>query len=220
MIRTMWSVLRSLLRWPPAIDDSRWVVLDVETSGLHPQTDRLLAVAAIAVRFEDGRACIDLGDSFEVVLRQHDAVAVADKENILLHGIGVGAQRAGIEPDVALRSFSRFVGRSPLLAFHAAFDRMMILRAFDSAIGSRPPNPWLDIEPLAAVLYPQVKARALDEWMAHFRIHCAVRHQAAADTLATAELLLKLWPRACTQMKVPGFRAAAALAAQRRWLPN
>jgi DNA polymerase III subunit epsilon len=214
----MWHALRSLVRRPPAIDDSRWVVLDVETSGLDPYRDRLLAIAAIAVRFEGPRACIDLGDSFEVVLRQSDAAAVADKDNILLHGIGVGAQRAGIEPGAALRSFARFASHSPLLAFHAAFDRMMILRAFDAVVGARPPNPWLDLEPLAAVLYPKVKARALDEWLAHFDIRCAVRHQAAADTLATAELLLKIWPMACKEMKAPGFRAASRLAAQRRWV--
>jgi DNA polymerase-3 subunit epsilon len=216
----MWSALRSLVQRPPAIDDSRWVVLDVETSGLDPRNDRLLAIAAIGVRFEGQRACIDLGDSFEVVLRQSDAAAVADKDNILLHGIGVGAQRSGIEPGAALKAFARFAGPSPLLAFHAAFDRMMILRAFDASVGARPPNPWLDLEPLAAVLNPDVKARALDEWMAHFGIRCAVRHQAAADTLATAELLLKIWPQACRQLKVPGFRAASRLAAQRRWLQS
>jgi DNA polymerase-3 subunit epsilon len=46
-----------------------------------------------------------------------------------------------------------------------------------------------------------------------------VRHQAAADTLATAELLLKLWPAVHQQVRAPGFAALADLAAQRRWLP-
>ena len=36
----------------PALDDSRWVVLDVESSGLDPRRDRLLAVAAVAVRVQ------------------------------------------------------------------------------------------------------------------------------------------------------------------------
>jgi DNA polymerase-3 subunit epsilon len=78
--------------------------------------------------------------------------------------------------------------------------------------------PWLDIEPVAAVLHPQVRARSLDEWMAHFDIHCLVRHQAAADTLATAELLLKLWPAMRAQGVRPSFKAVAKLAAQRRWV--
>jgi DNA polymerase-3 subunit epsilon len=55
--------------------------------------------------------------------------------------------------------------------------------------------------------------------MAQMNIRCAVRHQAAADTLATAELLQKLWPAAQRDMggKVT-FAAASHLAAQRRWL--
>lgn len=209
--------LKSWLRPAPVLDEQRWVVLDVESSGLRPLTDRLLAIAAIAVRMTPGRALIELGDSFEVVLRQ-PAATVADKSNILLHGIGLGAQRAGIEPAQALAAFEKFAGASPLVAFHAAFDRTLIERACVQHLGRRAAHAWLDLEPLAAVLHPLVRARSLDEWMAHFDITCAVRHQAAADALATAELLLKLWPAVCIQLPRPGFKAAVALAAQRRWL--
>ena len=59
--------------------------------------------------------------------------------------------------------------------------------------------------------------------MAALHVSCAARHQAAADTLATAELLLKLWPalKAELRSELPqhGFRGAQRLAEQRRWLP-
>jgi DNA polymerase III subunit epsilon len=194
------------------------LVLDVESSGLDVRRDRLLAIAAVAVRTDGARPAIDLGDSFELVLRQPEAESPPDKANILLHGIGVGSQRAGQDRVTALQAFARFAGTSPLLAFHAAFDRGMIERALRAEQLPPLPNPWLDIEPLAAVLHPQVLARSLDEWMAHFDIRCPVRHQAAADTLATAELLLRLWPALRAELKPPGFAATAALAAQRRWL--
>jgi DNA polymerase-3 subunit epsilon len=45
-----------------------------------------------------------------------------------------------------------------------------------------------------------------------------VRHQAAADTFATAELLLKLWPAARAQLARLDFKALRRLAAQGRWL--
>lgn len=216
----MWNALRALLGRSPAVDDTRWVVLDVESSGLDAARDRLLAIAAIGVHFGAGRPHIVVGDSFELVLRQHQLQTVApDKSNILLHGIGVGAQRSGVDARDARQAFAAFTGGSPLVAFHAAFDRTLIERWFDATGGGHPANPWLDLEPLAAVLFSDVKARALDEWIAHFDIRCAVRHQAAADTLATAELLLRLWPALCLQTKAPGFRAAARLAGQRRWLP-
>jgi DNA polymerase III subunit epsilon len=78
-------------------------------------------------------------------------------------------------------------------------------------------NGWLDLEPVAAVLHPGLGARALDEWLDHFGIACAVRHQAAADTLATAELLLRLWPAARRQ-RCASFAGLSALAKQQRWL--
>ncbi len=211
----------ALQRWfakSPPVDEGRWIVLDVESSGLDAHRDRLLAFAAIAVHFDAGAPRIHFSDSFEVVLRQPELGEAPDKGNILLHGIGVGAQRGGVDPAQALAAFQGWVSASPLLAFHAAFDRTLLDRAYGAVLGTRLRNPWLDLEPLAAVLYPQVRARALDEWLAHFKIVCAVRHQAAADTLATAELLLKLWPALRREFPQPGFRDTRALAAKRRWI--
>jgi DNA polymerase III subunit epsilon len=73
----------------------RWIVLDVESTGLDPHHDTLLAIAAVALhrRAPDAPVEIALGDSFEALLR-HDA-AQPDRANILVHGIGVAAQRAG-----------------------------------------------------------------------------------------------------------------------------
>ncbi|MFO6419676.1 3'-5' exonuclease [Hylemonella sp. W303a] len=195
-------------------------MLDVETSGLDPRHDRLLAVAAIALRADwaTRRLMIDLGDSFEVVLRQ-DRLTEA-KDNILLHGIGVQRQREGVAPEQALQALARFIGRSPLLAFHAAFDRALITRYVKRHLGQvyprGLPNPWLDIEPLCAVTHEQVRARSLDEWLAHFNITCSVRHQAAADTLAECELLLRVWPRVAAQCRC--WSDLARLARQQRWI--
>lgn len=211
-------------RWWPltaharASDSARWVVLDVESSGLNPQQDRLLAIAAVAVQTGGGKPFICLADSFEVVIRQPAASTSPDRQNILLHGIGVGAQSAGLERGVALNALTRFVEDSGLVAFHAAFDRTLIDRAFRAEGLPVLRNPWLDLEPLAGVLRPDVKARSLDEWMQALGVTCAVRHQAAADTLATAELLLKLWPALRAEFPRPSFRSAMGLAEQRRWL--
>jgi DNA polymerase III subunit epsilon len=209
--------LRSLLGAPLRARPLRWVVLDVEASGLDARRDRLLVIAAVALRIEDGAApAIDLADSFEVVLRQPEVAP--DKANILLHGIGVGAQREGQEPAVALEAFARWLADAPLVAFHSAFDETLIRRAMQSALGRRLANPWLDLAPVAAALHPGAKARALDDWLQYFAIPCAQRHQAAADTLATAELLLRLWPAIRTECRSADFGVLAALAAQGRWL--
>ncbi len=199
----------------PPVDETRWVMLDVETSGLDPTRDRLLAIAAIGLRVDWGGKTlnVDIGDSFEVVLQQDQ---VSNKDNILLHGIGVQQQRDGMAPALALGAFRSFVGQSPLLAFHAAFDQTMIARYARLHLSADLPNPWLDLDHLCAVTFERVKARALDEWLIHFGIRCLVRHQAAADTLAECELLQRIWHKLAPQCAC--WRDVQSLADQHRWL--
>jgi DNA polymerase III subunit epsilon len=202
------------------LNEARWVVLDVETSGLDVRHDRLLAIAAIgvAVDWVGKRLSIVPGDSFEVVLRQ---TLPSSHDNILLHGIGTQRQRDGLDPAHALAAFAGFVGQSPLLAFHSAFDQAMIERHLRlpearTALAQPLANPWLDIEHLCAVTHERVAARSLDDWMAHFGITCAHRHEAASDTLAECEVLLRIWPRMAAQCNC--WRDVQKLAAQLRWI--
>lgn len=205
-----------LLARPDAdVDDSRWVVVDVESSGLDPAHDRLLAIAAVALQRDGERLCIVLADSFEVVLAQPADAAVPDRPHILAHG--VGALRAGADPAAALSDFAAWAGRAPRVGWHAAFDRRMIERATEAALGRVAPQPWLELAQVAPLLHPQVPAKSLDDWLDHFGIRCAPRHQAAADALATAELLLRLWP-ALRKEGATSFASIARLAARRRWL--
>ena len=198
-----------------AESQARWVVLDVETSGLDAVRDRLLAIAAIAVRVDWAakRLAIVPGDSFEVVLRQTEASSV---DNILLHGIGAQRQRDGVPAREALQALRAYAGASPLLAFHAAFDRTLIERHARAELGPAWSPRWLDIEQLCAVTHEQVAARSLDEWLQHFGIRCALRHQAAADTMAECELLLRIWPRVAAECA--NWRDVERLAARQRWI--
>jgi DNA polymerase-3 subunit epsilon len=216
-----WLPWRATRGAAAAASDTRWVVLDVESTGLDPQSDRLLAIAAISVRLIGGRPQVDLADSFDAVL-QHDAAQPDPqaRENILVHGIGVGTMRAGHVPADVLRGFAAWAGDAPRLGFHVAFDRVLVERCEREHLGAVQPATWIDLEPLAAVTHPEVKARALDEWLTHFRIPCLQRHQAIADTLATAELLLRLWPRIVHEAggQPPTAAGLAKLAAARRWV--
>ncbi len=195
----------------------RWIMLDVETTGLDSRTDLLLAIAAVALRFtpSDGLLEVSVGDSFEVVIRQDKP---SGKDNILIHHIGVQAQSGGCAPELALEQFRTWAGSAPLLAFHAAFDAAMIERAFRHY--HLPPlvNEWMDVEPIARLVGGNPKARALDEWLKYFGIECAVRHQAAADAFATAELLLRLWPAARKEAK--SWPQLSKLARQAAWVPH
>lgn len=185
-----WKALR-----PPRLDQPlsrlRCVVVDVETAGLDPKRDALIAIGAVAVR--DGR--IILADSLELVLRQD---APSARENILIHGIGGTAQRGGSDPGGALMRFLEFIGSDPLIAFHAVFDATALRGALRRELGAKLRAQWLDLAYLLPALFPEHarRVRSLDEWLATFGIEIGQRHNAAADALATAQLLLIALQRA------------------------
>jgi DNA polymerase III subunit epsilon len=166
-----------------SFDHARFVVVDVETTGLNLMTDTLISIGAVAV--VNGR--IVFGDSFSVVLQQQE---ISRKENILVHGISSSAQREGAEPAEALLDFLDYLGKSPLVAFHVTFDRTMIRRALKQYLRLSFEHAWLDLAYVMPALYPRLahNHRALDDWIARFNIHIEARHNALADALATAQL--------------------------------
>jgi DNA polymerase III subunit epsilon len=170
--------------------ESRCVVVDVESSGLNINRDRLIAIGAVAVVHGNVR----ITDSLEIVLQQ---ARVSTKDNILIHGIGGTAQQEGVPSADALLSFLEYLGKDPLIAFHVAFDASMISRALKTFLGFNFKHDWVDLAYVAPALYPQLarRNRTLDDWMGLFRIGNYARHSALADALSTAELLLALQPK-------------------------
>lgn len=209
---------------------TRWVVLDVEATGLDAHRDRLLAVAAVAVRVPgpgsggQGRAEIVLGDAFECVLREDPAAQppLGDqaRANILLHGIGLGERRHGVDPLQAMQALQGWLAGAPVLGFHVAFDETLLQR--QRRVLGLPPlrQPFVDLEHVAQALTPQAGGRSLDDWMARLGVQCAERHRAAADALATAEVLLHLWPalRREQRGRAVGLADLQRLARARKWL--
>lgn len=178
----------------------RYVVVDVESSGLNVNKDRLIAIGAIAV--VGGR--VDLGDGLDIVLQQDK---ISDKANILIHGISGTAQREGVPPAEALLTFLEYLGKDPLMAFHVAFDNTMISKALRRHLGLKFEHPWSDLAYMTPALYIDLvhRCRSLDHWMEHFGIGNFARHSALADALSTAELLLALRPR-MAERKIDCFR--------------
>ena len=213
---SLFDAMRRLLRRVKP-EPQRWIVLDVETSGLNPYSDRLLAIAAVAVEVSADfrRVSIIIGDSYEAVLKQD---LPSHKDNILIHHIGAQAQSEGRPPMEVLEEFRQWVGNCPLLAFHAPFDEGMINKAYSFFELKPLQNEWLDIEPLAKITGVNPSLRSLDDWLGYFEIECAMRHQAAADTFATAELLMRLWPYLTKE--VNSWASLRSVARQASWIPR
>jgi len=192
--------------------DDTWIVVDVETGGLNPRADPLLAIGAVRVVGNT----IAMAPTCEVRLRQAEATA---SDNILVHGITTGEQLAGTEPATALLDWLAYAGGSPRLAYHAAFDRVALERATTASLGLKDGATWLDLALLAPLLLPSGPGfnRPLDDWLAHFRIPVYQRHGALADAYATAQLWLALLPLARAQ-GLTHLGQLVRLCSQSRWL--
>lgn len=192
--------------------NGRIVVVDVESTGLSLADDHLIAIGAVAIN--NGR--IAFADSFEVVLRQE---VESGKANILVHGIGGSAQRAGLPPEEALLAFIDYLGGAPLFAFHVAFDETMLRKACKKFLGFDFRHTWADLAYIMPELFPEYanKHHALDDWLTHFSIGNDARHNALADALATAQLgLIAL--RAARARHATDFKALQDMEKAQRWL--
>ncbi|WP_095156201.1 PolC-type DNA polymerase III [Pseudomonas sp. Irchel 3E13] len=184
---------------PPVLGEAplgkqRWVVLDLETSGLNVNRDQVLSIGAVVI--EDG--AIDFSQQFERTLHRHDHKLAP---SVLIHGLAPSAIAAGCDPAEALLDLMDFIGDSPLLAFHAGFDQRMLSRALKDSLGYKLAHPFMDVAELAPLLNPDVVMRdaGLDDWVAHFKLLVEERHNASADAQVTAELALILFSQARRQ---------------------
>jgi DNA polymerase-3 subunit epsilon len=177
-----------------SLREQRWVVLDLETTGLNLNKDHVLSIGAVVI--EDG--AIDFRQQFERTL-QYPQVKLGP--SVLIHGIGPSAIAAGSDPAQALLDLMEYIGESPVLAFHAPFDQHMLGRALKDHLGFKLQHPFLDVADIAQLLCPQAHIReaGLDDWIDWFKLEVFERHHASADALATAELALILFSRARQQ---------------------
>jgi DNA polymerase-3 subunit epsilon len=205
---------RALKATPPhlRLDQTRFVVLDTETSGLDLAKDRMLSIAAVTVQ----GGALEIGRAFERVLEQD---APSTEQNILIHGIGGSEQLAGVRPTTALLDFLDYAGNSPLVAFHAGFDRHFIDRALRHNLGCVSAGPWFDLALLMPALFRDHPGQQLDDWLLRFGIAPAQRHSALGDAAATAELLLIALAQAHAR-GIADLRALRKCVGQGRWLPQ
>ena len=190
----------------------RYVVVDVESSGLDVYDDELIAIGAIAI--SEGRIAYDSG--FYEVLRQERA---SSDDNILVHGIGGTSQTEGGDPTEILLKFLELIGTAPLVGFHAAFDEAMIRKAFRRHLGKKFERKWLDLAWLAPAILPAhaPALKSLDDWCEGFGVLNLRRHDALADALATAQLFQVLQQRA-SERGMRSVRDLLETARQQEWL--
>ena len=164
-----------------------FVVFDTETTGLDPSGgDEIISIAG--VRIVNGR--IMTGESFDHYVHPGRAIPPASTK---IHHITDAMVAGAPKIDVVLPKFHSYVSDAVLVAHNAAFD-MKFLSLKEDSTGVNFSNPVLDTVLLAAHLQGQTASLTLDALAEQFGIEIPpeVRHTALGDSLATAEVLLRL----------------------------
>ena len=162
------------------------LAVDVETTGLSPARDQLLAVGWVPV---DGTR-IDLSGARRHVVRRDDP-----GEAVTIHGLTHDDLEGGRPLVEVLTDLRAALAGRALLAHYATFDLAFLDAAFRAAGEAFDPPPdvcTLELQRRLLTRHGEVPRGALRLWRARerFGLPAARAHDALGDALACAELYL------------------------------
>lgn len=169
------------------VSSMRFAVVDTETTGLSPATDRLLQIGVVVVR---GDGTIE--HQFATHIKRHFF-----KPGRLgahhVHGITRGDLHRGIPPEAALQALQVLLQGAVFTAHNAAFD-LEFLRA-EATLANfalQIPSPICTLK-MSQALDPQsTKSHKLSEIAKRYNLVNGHQHDALADALVTAAVLPRL----------------------------
>lgn len=165
-----------------------FTVFDTETTGLNPETDRVIQIGA--VRVVNGRRVP--GERFDMLVAPGRAIPAA---STAIHGITDAMVADAASFAEAARAFHRFVGDSVIVAHNAAFD-MAFLRRCGARHGVAWDHSVLDTGDLSIALFDGGEDHTLDGICQRLGVTIPedLRHTALGDAEATAEALCRMLP--------------------------
>jgi DNA polymerase III subunit epsilon len=185
--------------WPsPPWDEVVYWALDLETGGLDPRRDPIVAVGMVPVR----EGTVRLGESWQSLVRANGSGAIS-ADSVRAHQLVPGEMREAPPLGEVLREIDRRLGDGVLLVHQAAIDVRFLRRAHAES-GLRWPSPTVvdtvDLLVKAAhqerFIDPAAQEREplLNLWAARARYGLPAygAHDALTDAIATAELFLVL----------------------------
>jgi DNA polymerase-3 subunit epsilon len=173
-----------------SIEETRFVVLDTETTGFDYDNDRILCIGALVLQ----NNMISIQDSFEVYIQQDHY----DKSTAQIHGILKDFVLKRPNELEALQQFLTFLGDSIIIAHHTIFDITMINKALERNGLPTLTNKTLDTAHLykktliKSHLFERKDHYTLDDLADKFDISKKDRHTALGDAYITAIAFLKI----------------------------
>ena len=174
-------------RTPQTLRDVSFAVVDFETTGVNPRTDRVIQMAAVVV---NGHG--EVIDSFDTVVRpESPSDYTHGAEHV--HGISQEQVRNGMPLRQALQKLWDISEGNLFTAHNARFD-LGFLHAESERVGiSKTVDTHIDTLALArSVDSDRTRKHSLTALCEHYGIERDKAHDAKSDATATAELLVHL----------------------------
>lgn len=173
------------------VNEVRFVVLDSETTGLNPRTDRLITIGAVAVR--GGEILLD--DAFDALIQVGENTSA-----VAVHGVTRDESRAGLDEPDALERFLDYLRDGVIVGHHIGHDVATFDAAYERHWGARLLNRSMDTMDLTLHLEkdgafagrPPIRRFTLDALCELFGVIPHDRHTASGDAFITAQVLLRL----------------------------
>lgn len=181
---------------------SRYVLIDIAIAGEDWKKGPVASIGALALA--DG--LIDFSAALQLSMVH---VVAADEGGQPFVEPPPVTSLSGEQRAEALLALLAFVGKAPLVAFHASFVARRVERALAEALGVELDLPWIDLAWVMASLFRELddKQARMDAWLEHFGIISIERHHPVSDAYGLAQLLQLTLARAAQK----GFETPASL---------
>ncbi|MFQ5925197.1 MAG: helicase C-terminal domain-containing protein, partial [Dehalococcoidia bacterium] len=159
-----------------------YVSLDLETTGLDPQSDEVIEIGA--VKFQGN----DILETFHTLVKPYRSLPYRIQ---VLTGIAQSDVDAAPPLAVVLGDLVSFLGDYPIVGQSVAFDLSFLLEK-----GVSLPNPIYDTFELATILLPTLSEYGLSAVAERLGIHAPLRHRALPDAMVAKEAFTALLDKA------------------------
>lgn len=169
--KTKSSKGKSIVSFP-----SKYVVLDIETTGLNPRFNEIIELSAL--RVIDG----EVQEEFNSLVKPKGEISY-----FISNLTGISAQTVKDAPDIkeAIKNFNDFCTGSIVLGHNVNFDIGFIDRNLQKHHDIPFSNDYIDSLRIARILLPQLKDKKLGTIARHFGLNTDGMHRGLKDCMVT-----------------------------------
>lgn len=154
-------------------NDSDYIIFDIETTGLSPETEEIIELSAI--RVSGGSVVSEFSSLVNPGMMIPDLAAD-------ITGITDDMVKGAPEISQVIKEFVAYIGDCPLVGHNIRrFDLKFIQRDVQRCLGKTLTNKTIDTLTVAKRLFPDMSSRSLESLAYHYNLSYKGAHRALAD---------------------------------------